>query len=127
MCKDCLKSGIDKISRYIPDICLLLSQIIDTACWKQSHEDCNLLQQKCAADIGLWNTILFVDGRTELFHCENDCSYKYITVPRQHMNSKIHCSDETLFEFIIDSEKVLMLPFFDNIYIFLNASFLMHR
>lgn len=126
-CKDCLKNGIEKISKYIPDISLLLSPIINTAYWKQCKDDINLLHMNAGSDIGCWNTIMFVDGRTNEYHRENDCSYTYITVPRQNMIKDRQCYEKPHFSLKIDEERVIMLPLLDNISFFYNASFLMHR
>ena len=70
LCKDCLENRMNKILTYIPEISLLISPIINSAYCKQVKEDIKLLHNNQASILGCWNTILYIDGSTNQYHCE---------------------------------------------------------
>ena len=105
----------------------MLCPIINAAYNRQCSDGLNLLQSPSISHSGCWNFFLFVDGRTDEFHREDDCAYTFITIPKQVMNSNQHCSHQPLFLFKLNEEQKLILPMSPDLTFFYNASFLTHR
>ena len=74
--------GILNLSEVIPELKHMLCPIINTAYDIQCNEGINLLNNELTSDVGCWNAFLFVEGRTENFHSEDDCACTFITVPQ---------------------------------------------
>ena len=126
-CAMALDYGISKVRKIIPEIKHLLCPIINAAFHKQSKEGIDMIQSRYASDNGCWNSFLFVDGKTDNFHRENDCAYTFITVPKQNLTKGKHILEQTHFLFQINEDKKLSLPLIDDITFLYNASFLTHR
>ena len=69
-----LEYGITKVRNIIPEIKHLWCPIVNAAFYKQSKEGIDMIQSRYASDNGCWNSFLFVDGKTDNFHQENDCA-----------------------------------------------------
>ena len=80
ICSASIKQGIKCVSKIIPEIRELLCPIINAAYQKHCDANINLLKKGDNFDDSLWNCFMFVDGKTDNFHTENDCAYTFITV-----------------------------------------------
>ena len=127
MCSYALNDGISCVSQYIPEINHLLCPIINAAYQKQSDANMQLLDKGNTYGEGLWNCFMFVDGKTENFHTEKDCSYTFITVPQQILHSNLTDNERPKFVFKIDEERELSLPLVNGVSFLYNATFLTHR
>ena len=106
---------------------MLICPIINAAFDRQCDNGLELLQSRDASDNGNWNSFLFVNGRTEKFHREDDCAYTYITVPNHYIDKTQHCTNQASFLFQIDEERILSINMTNDLSFFYNASFLTHR
>ena len=122
-----LDHGISKLKNIFPEIHLLLSPFINAAFDKQSKEGIQLLDPRCTSNNGLWESFLFVNGRTDNFHREYDCAYTYITVPKQSINSQQHFTHQPTFMFQINEDQKISLQMTNDLSFFYNASFITHR
>ena len=119
LCGKALESGISTISNTFPEIRHLLCPIINAAYERQNTEAIELLSSRCTSDDGLWNCFLFVDGRTKDFHVENDCAYTFISIPRQFIDTKQHCTHQPTFMFKINNEQVISLQMTNDLSFFI--------
>ena len=126
-CAKQVLSGIESLSRIIPELKNMLCPIINAAYDMQCKKGISLLQNVITSDVGCWNAFLFVDTRTDNFHCENDCAYTFITVPQQERRIYAHKQDGPCFLFKINETQTITLPLHNDSSFIYNASFLTHR
>ena len=72
----------------MPEIKHMLCPIIKAAYDRQCHEDINLLTPEDISNDVCWNIFLFVKGRTDSFHTEDEYTFTFITVLQKILNSK---------------------------------------
>ena len=89
MCCRELQIAVNGISKLIPNIRKYLAPTITAAHSLQSkYGDCKLEQMHCSTE-GLWQGSVGVNASTSELHCENDCTYTLISVPKQEkVNNK---------------------------------------
>ena len=73
------------------------------------------LTQVKASNLCCWNSFLFVNGRTDKLHTENDCAYTCITVPKQKRSVKTAVKNKPLFIFKLSTKQHLVIPLMNNI------------
>ena len=127
MCANTIRHGIFSLTSLLPDVKHFLCPIINAAYTKQVNNECQLLRPMYNEDDQFWNAFLFVDGRTENYHVENDCSYTLITVPKQLVKTDISLDERAYFIFKIEQDRDLYLPLTPHLTFMYNASFLTHR
>ena len=81
-CASQVKEGINCLSKAIPELKNMLCPIINAAYDMQYNKGIQLLKNELTSDVGCWNSFLFVEGRTDNFHTEDDCAYTFITAPQ---------------------------------------------
>ena len=126
-CAMALDYGITKIPHILPEINLLLSPVVNATFYKQCKEGNDMIQSRYASDNGYWNSFLFINGTTDKFHRENDCTYTFITVPGQQLLKGKYCTERSNVLFQINEHQKKSLPLSDDISCLYNASFLTHR
>ena len=126
-CANQVVEGIRSLSVIIPELKNMLCPIINAAYDMQCKQPIDLLKNEVTSDVGCWNTFLFVEGRTDNFHCEDDCAYTFITVPQQQRRLYFHPQHEPCFLFKINETQTLTLPLHNDLSFIYNASFLTHR
>ena len=126
-CSQTIRNGIVNMSKVIPELKHMLSPIINAAYAMQCDKDVKFLTKDITSDVGCWNAFLFVEGRTEYFHVENDCAYTFITVPQQNQRKYLHPTHEPVFLFKLNELQTLTLPLHNDLSFIYNASLLTHR
>ena len=127
MTHESIKRGICSLSTIIPEIKILLNPIIDAAFQRQITSGFNLLQKSANSDNGCWNSILNVDGVTDNYHTEHDCSYTFLTVPTQVMDKRLDIATKPVFLFQLTEHVQLMIPLSNDLSFVYNSQFLTHR
>ena len=126
-CCDVIVHAVLSLSKLIPDLKYLLSPIIDTAEKIQTALNDVVLQKVKGSSSGCWNAFLYVNGRTDNMHSENDCAYTLITVPSQVVSKNIPLCNQPVFLFQVGTKEQIMLPLVNNLSFVYNGNFVMHR
>ena len=127
LCASAISKGVDLISTIIPEVRYFLSPILNAAFKKQRRENINVLQVTESTESGCWNNFLSVDGKTDNFHIEKDCSYTFITVPKQIMKTDLLPASRPYFIFKINEDVHVSLPLSLQLAFLYNANLLTHR
>ena len=99
MCCRELQTAVNGISKLIPNISRYIAPTITAAHTLQSkYGDCKLEKMLCSSE-GLWQASIGVDASTSELHCENDCTYTLISVPKQEKINNQYSEYNFLFEF----------------------------
>ena len=99
MCCRELQLAVQSISKLIPNIRKYIAPTITAAHTLQSeYGDCKLEQMWCSKE-GLWQASVGVNASTSELHCENDCTYTLISVPRQQKVNNKYPEYNFIFEF----------------------------
>ena len=126
-CNQVMNKGISALSNIIPEIKNLLNPIIDAAYHRQTSSELNLLQKTLSSENGCWNSILNVDGCTDMYHTESDCSYTFLTVPKQVVDKSLTVADKPVFLFKVTQNVQLLIPLCNDLSFVYNSHFLTHR
>ena len=127
ICSETITKGVNSLSIIIPDLKYLLSPILDTADKIQKKIGKVVLEEVPTTSCGCWNSFLYVNGRTEELHTEQDCAYTLIAVPPQKLNKDIPLSSRPVFLFQLGIKEQLMIPLVTNASIVYNGKFVTHR
>ena len=129
LCSSSISYGIEVLSRVVPEIGHLLSPIVDVAnkITNDNLDTDKLLMEGENSSKGCWNAMLNVNGKTELFHTERDCTYTFITVPHQVMKKEISPVHKPYFIFKANSKTQILIPLVTGLSFVYNARFLTHR
>ena len=125
-CAGVVRDGMDVLSTIIPPIKLLVSPIITAATKIQSTHDREVIKDVKTTSSGFWNTMLNVNGATAQFHCELDCTYTTITVPKQSFNFNRTIEHLPTFLFKMTSSHHAVLVLNPDVTIVYNGRFLAH-
>ena len=104
-----LSEGIDLLSSVQPSMSLkdCVSPVLHVAKHLQSHKGDVKLLPTSYSDYGIWKSVLCVNAVTEEAHCEDDCSYTVITVPRQQAITK---KRKYKFMFKLNDQETVAIP-----------------
>ena len=75
ICSTLIKNEIKVLSSIVSEINSMLSPILYSADGTQNREDIDGLTKVNISDQGSWNTFLYVNGRTELLHTDDNCAH----------------------------------------------------
>ena len=114
MCYDALFCGLSSMKHIVPEIIYLLCPIINAVFDRQCSEGLHRLHRRKLSNQGCWNSFLFIDGKTNTFHRENDIAYTMITVPKQEINRNLHPSYKPEFLFQINEAYILTVSFMND-------------
>lgn len=125
MCASVISDGVKILSNVLPDIRLLLSPIVNSFSTITSMP--GIIKRVNTVNDGFWNTMLYVDGRTEELHTEKDSTYTLITVPRQKFTMKRNIEHRPMFIFNFGPQNQVIFPLNQKICLIYNGRFVTHR
>ena len=119
--------AIQDLYRVLPKIKLIISPIVATAYELQASKKNINIKEGYASKSGCWQTSICVNATTGKFHCENNCTYTLISVPKQNTTTTERKIHNYHFLFSLSDKKKLNIPLFHGISFVFSAAFLSHR
>ena len=121
-----LKEGIDLLSSVQPSMSLkeCVSPVLHVAKHLQKYKGDVKLIPTSYSDYGIWKSVFCVNAVTEEVHCEDDCSYTVITVPRQQA---ILRKRKYKFMFKLNDKETVAIPMNQELTFMFSGKFLLHK
>ena len=124
---DHVNDGIFALRSYVRNIPKLISRIVDTAYKMQEVYGNVNLKATETKDSGIWMTTVALNGQTSNFHLEQDCTYTFITVPKQDMDMNNGNNYQRVFLININDENTFAFPMTHNLSFVFSGKFITHR
>ena len=119
-----ITNGMNNVAKLVPNIDQLTSAVIDTANRMQNDVgDVNLKEDAIEAD-GVWMGTIAVNGHTKILHCEEDCTYTMVYVPKQYVKDKIGAYN---FQISINPKHNIAITLYENTTMIFSGKTLTHR
>ena len=126
-CASEISRGVKVLSTIIPNIKTIIAPVIETSFNLQLNEKDLNLKETASIHDGCWQTSICIDAQTKQYHTEHDCTYTFITVPKQLQSKSPPSTIKYDFLFKLTAKQSINLSLKAGVTFIFSGLFLSHR